>query len=226
VRAVPLFLRDYLKYRRQPGAERLTLADTMPALHERSADHELDAHYFYVNAWAVRRVLAHLPQLHVDVGSQVVFSSILAASLPVVFFDYRPLRVAVSGLHSVAGDILRLPLADASINSLSCLHVAEHIGLGRYGDAIDPAGTRKAAAELARVLAPAGTLLFAVPVGRERVVFNAHRVHDPATICSYFPSLTLREFSGVDDRGAYAGDLPLDVFRGSEYACGMFEFAK
>jgi SAM-dependent methyltransferase len=164
--------------------------------------------------------------LHVDVASQVVFPSLLAASLPVLFVDYRPLKASLTGFHSVAGDILRLPLREGSVPSISCLHVAEHVGLGRYGDPIDPAGTRKAAAELARVLAPGGTLLFAVPVGRERVVFNAHRVHDPATIRAYFSALTLCELSGVDDRGVYTEYAGLDMFRNNEYACGMFRFTK
>jgi hypothetical protein len=226
VRGVPSFISDYLAYRRQPGAEPLALADMMPSLHERSRTHEIDAHYFYVNAWAARRVLTATPSLHVDIGSQAVLPSILAASLPVVFIDYRPLRVRVSGLQSIAGDILQLPLADSSVTSLSCLHVAEHIGLGRYGDRIDPAGTRKAALELTRVLAPGGSLLFAVPVGRERVVFNAHRVHAAATIQHYFSSLTLEEFAGVDDRGIWHEDVTVDRFRDNEYACGMFRFTK
>src|ERR1035437_9128085 len=63
--------------------------------------------------------------------------------------------------------------------SVSCLHVAEHIGLGRYGDPIDPLGTNKALLELQRVLAPGGVLLFSMPVGRERVEFNAQRIWDP-----------------------------------------------
>ena len=67
--------------------------------------------------------------------------------------------------------------------------MAEHIGLGRYGDPLDPLGTRKAAAELQRVLAPGGQLLFSLPVGRPRVEFNAHRVHDPHEVASWFDGL-------------------------------------
>ena len=226
LRGLPLFARDYLAYRRQPDAEPLSFADMVPALHERTAAHDFDAHYFYVNAWASRRIFASAPDLHFDVGSQVVLSTILSAARPVVFIDYRPLLARIGGLQSVAGDLLRLPLRDGSVRSLSCLHVAEHVGLGRYGDPVDAAGTRKAAAELVRTLAPGGHLFFAVPVGRERVVFNAHRVHAPSTIRDYFASLTLREFSGVGDRGTYAENVPLDAFKDDEYACGFFWFTK
>ena len=35
---------------------------------------------------------------------------------------------------------------------MSCLHVAEHIGLGRYGENIDINGTKNAVEELQRIL--------------------------------------------------------------------------
>ena len=43
------------------------------------------------------------------------------------------------------------PFGDRSVPSLSCLHVVEHVGLGRYGDPLDPQGSIKAMRELQRV---------------------------------------------------------------------------
>ena len=43
------------------------------------------------------------------------------------------------------------------------MHTLEHIGLGRYGDKVDPMGDIRAMNELARVTAPGGNLLIAVP---------------------------------------------------------------
>ncbi len=43
-----------------------------------------------------------------------------------------------------------------SVESLSCKHVIEHIGLGRYGDVLDPGGDLKAISELKRALAVGG----------------------------------------------------------------------
>ena len=57
----------------------------------------------------------------------------------------------------------------------------ERDGLGRYGDAIDPRGDLKAMEQLERVIAPAGLLILAIPVGRDLVVWNAHRC-DPHTL--------------------------------------------
>ncbi len=226
LRNLPLFVRDYVRYRRQPDAEQLAWREMQPALHERTGSHDLDAHYYYSNAWASRRVAATAPSLHVDVGSQSILSAVLSATMPVMFIDYRPLVAGLRGLTSVSGDLVHLPLRSESVRSLSCLHVAEHIGLGRYGDPIDANGTRKAIAELTRVLAPGGNLLFAVPVGRERVAFNAHRIHAASTIRELFASLTLREFSGVNDEGHYAENVPLDAFTADDYACGFFWFTK
>ena len=45
----------------------------------------------------------------------------------------------------------------------------EHIGLGRYGDKLDPDGWSKALASLAQLLQPQGILLLSVPIGIQRV---------------------------------------------------------
>jgi len=162
----------------------------------------------------------------VDVGSQVIFASLLAGVIPAVFLDYRPLQAKLPGLVCVAGDLLCLPFMDRSLSSLSCLHVIEHIGLGRYGDALDPAGTRKAARELARVLGPGGNLFLAAPVGKPRLAFNAHRIHPAEEIREMVPELELMEFSGVHDGGRYVEHVELSAFQKSEYACGFFWFRR
>ncbi len=220
------YFADWRRYARLPHAEPLAWRESYPQVHDRTAVTPFDAHYFYANGWALRRILAARPRAHVDVGSQVMFANLLAATLPVIFVDYRPLDTHLPGLHPLGGDLTRLPFADQTLHSLSCLHVVEHVGLGRYGDALNPAGTRAACAELARVLAPGGNLFLATPVGRERVCFNAHRVHTAEHICALIPGLRLVEFSGVDDTGAYLENISLAALPPSEYACGLFWFRR
>src|SRR5205823_1724620 len=160
-------------------------------------------HYTYQDAWAAREIFRRQPARHVDIGSRISFVAGLAAFVPVTFIDLRPLEVEIPGLESRRGSILALPYDDESLESVSTLHVAEHIGLGRYGDPLDPGGIEKAAAELQRVLAPGGFLYFSVPVGRAHTAFNAHRVLDPEAVVQLFPSLCLDGFAGVDDDGAF-----------------------
>ena len=220
------YLKDWYSYAHLPGAEPVHWIDSWPQLHDRTSKTPFDPHYFWTNGWAMRRIVAQQPVQHLDVGSQVVFVNLLSAVLPVTFVDYRPLEANVTGLTSCSGDILHLPFADGTVASLSCLHVAEHIGLGRYGDPLNPDGTRQACAELRRVLAPGGSLYFALPVGKPRVCFNALRIHAPQTILTYFDGLELVEFSGVHDDGQFTERVSLDTFANSAYACGLFWFRK
>lgn len=224
--ALRWYARDFHAYRRAARPAPVRFSDAVPALHDRSANHEIDSHYFYLNAWAMRRILGAAPSRHVDIASQTVMASMLSAALPVTYYDYRPLRATLDNLTCEQGNVVDLVIPSDSVSSLSCLHVAEHIGLGRYGDPIDPDGTRRAARELSRVLAPGGTLYFAVPIGVPRVCFNAHRVHGASEICEYFPGLALVEYSGVHDDGRFVERVELSTFDRSNYACGMFIFRK
>lgn len=224
--AYPRFFADWRNYLTLPGAELIRFADVYPQLHDRTSTTAIDAHYFYTNGWAMRRIVAQLPAQHVDIASQTMFVNLLSAVLSVTFVDYRPLEVGMNGLTNCSGDILNLPFDDGSVVSLSCLHVAEHIGLGRYGDPLNPHGTRQACTELQRVLAPGGNLYFVLPVGIPRVCFNAHRIHAPEAIVKFFSKLELVEVSGVHDDGRFVERVGLDEFKESEYACGMFWFRK
>ncbi len=226
LRGLPWYWKDYFSYKKLPGAEPLRMRDTWPALHEKRTTHEFDAQYFYVNSWAMRRILAVNPPCHVDIASQTILVALLSACIPVTYVDYRPLRVNLKGLKAESGDLLSLKWEPESIISLSCLHVAEHVGLGRYGDPLNPQGTKKACSELERVLAIGGNLYFAVPIGKERVCFNAHRVHDARTICGYFRELELIEFSMVDDKGYFIERCELSDSFNCRYALGMFWFSK
>lgn len=222
----PRYFTEWRRYVTLPDAEPLRLTNAYPQLHDRTSATMIDAHYFYVNGWAMRRIVAQCPGRHVDIGSQTIFANLLGAVMPVAFVDYRPLQSNLGGLACLGADILNLPFADGSVESLSCLHVAEHVGLGRYGDPLNPHGTRLACAELARVLAPGASLYFAIPVGKPRVCFNAHRIHAPETIIEYFSDLELVELSGVHDDRRFVERVRIDELRESEYACGMFWFRR
>jgi hypothetical protein len=196
-----------------------------PALFDR-ADVAFDAHYTFQAAWAAQRVMRLAPPRHVDVSSDHRFVTQLASCVPVLYVEFRPVQLGLAGLETTQGDVTALPFADRSIPSLSCLHVVEHVGLGRYGDPLDPLGHVRACRGLQRVLAPGGTLLLSVPVGRPVVWFNAHRIFDPITVPSLMPELRLAEFSVVDSVGRYVEDVEPTAFRGETYACGLYRFVR
>ena len=229
VTALPGYVRyvsQWRRYARMLGSERLAVRDAHPILGEATGITGYDPHYVYQAAWAMKKIMKDKPIRHVDVASDHRFVTLLSTQLATIFVDYRPLNIKLSGLTPMAGDILNLPFETDSIISLSCLHVVEHIGLGRYGDPLDPLGTKKACHELSRVLAPGGRLYLSVPVGRPRVCFNAQRIHAVEAILEYLKPLQLVEFSGVGDDKNFIENAELSKFRDDDYACGMFWFKK
>jgi hypothetical protein len=112
-------------------------------------------------------------------------------------------------------------------DSLSCLHALEHFGLGRYGDPIDPEGHIKGLRSLTKLLKPNGTLLLSVPIGLERVEFNAHRIFSVETILSLTESdYDLISFSYIDDNGDFHNSTKTVEVPEMTYGCGMFEFKR
>ena len=220
------FINDMIAYQRRSGAEEIKLGDTYPCIHDKTQTTPFDAHYFYQDIWAFKKIQETMVRSHVDVGSRVDFIGFLTSITRVTFIDIRPLRANLENLNSKKGSILAMPYENDSVESLSCLHVAEHIGLGRYGDPLDPSGTKKACKELSRILAIGGNLYFSVPVGMPKLCFNAHRIHSPTQILQYFSNLELAEFSGIDDNGNFRKNIDPSALKGSSYACGLFHFVK
>lgn len=226
--AYPGYVRDMFRYRNLPNAEPRSQWHFRPILDDKTSTSGFDAHYVYLGAWAFRQIASRRPSRHVDVGSQISWVTCVAGMVDAVFIDIRPFTGRVEGLSSVAGSVLAMPYEDQTLESLSCLHVAEHIGLGRYGDPLDPNGTRAAIRELARVVAPGGSLYFALPIGSPQIVFNAHRVHCPWEIIRLFGDcgLTLQQFAAVDDDGAFHPKADIASYEKARYACGMFHFMR
>ena len=234
-RKLPAWFReDFEKLARQRSESQARFAlagtDLCPCVTDRTETTSLDRHYIYHPAWAARIIARTMPDLHVDISSTLHFSTLLSAFVKTEFYDYRPAEVELDNFLSRKADLTDLFFANDSIQSLSCMHTVEHVGLGRYGDPIDYNGDRKAMSELARVLAPGGCLLFATPVGREsKIQFNAHRIYTAAAVAKEFDALGLKlvEFAYIPQ---YAGpmfkaDVP-GFTTADPYGCGCFWLTK
>ena len=188
-----------------------------------------DRHYVYHTAWAARVLAQTRPRRHTDIASLIDFNAVLSAFVPVDHYDYRPPEVELTNLTVARADLTNLPFDDRSIASLSCMHVVEHVGLGRYGDPLSPTADLVAMSELSRVLAPGGDLLFVVPVGRPRVVFNAHRIYSAAMIRDAMQELQLLELvliPSAPEDGHVVVNPDEGLVDRQEYGCGCFWFRR
>ena len=225
------FWRQYRMYTESAvGANTLTpeLRDVYPIFGEDTSEMGYEPHYTYHCAWACRILAKTRPASHVDISSSLHFATMASAWVPLAHYDFRGPQIVLSNLTVGRADLTRLPFETDSITSLSCMHVIEHVGLGRYGDPIDALGDRRAASELSRVLAPSGQLLFVAPVGRRRVNFNAHRVYALADVLALFPKMELQSHALVPDqyRSGLIENPPAEVIDRQQWGCGCFVFGK
>ena len=190
-----------------------------PCLND-DAGHGYDQHYIYHVAWAIRKIKEINPKHHIDIGSSLHLATCAAALVPTTFLDFRKPNIDVPNLQVGQFDLTDWTFMQGE--SISCCHVVEHIGLGRYGDKLDNEGDLKAIANLRRMATK--HLLFVVPVGKPVVAFNAHRVYSPVYINSLFPEYDC-EFYLIPNNGVnphIAKIVELDI----PYGCGCFHFIK
>jgi hypothetical protein len=224
-----LFFTDLIRYHRAKTPHKIQIRSLYPIYRDRFAEASNLGAYFHQDLWAARKIFAARPARHVDVGSRVDgFVGHCLTFMDVEVVDIRAMT------HPPRGMIFRrtdaehmMGFADNSVPSLSSLNAAEHFGLGRYGDKIDPDGHVTFMKSLQRVLAPGGRLYFSVPVSDdERVEFNAHRVLGPTTIVKAFDQLRLLSFSCIKDDGLLVEEVDLAVAANQQCGCGLFEFVK
>ena len=82
------------------------------------------------------------------------------------------------------------------------------------------------------MLQQGGTFYFSVPIGRQRIEFNANRVFSIQYLLDYFnDKYDIKSFSYVDDKRDLHDNQPLTTETiknncGCKYGCGIFELTK
>lgn len=190
---------------------------------------KFDRHYVYSLAWASRILSQIKPSKHIDISSQWTWGTIMSAFIPFEYYELRPIEIHLDNYESKKGNVLCLPLEKNSVESISSLHVIEHIGLGRYGDELDYDGDVKAVNCLQDVTKIDGNILYVVPLGNTaRISFNAHRVYTYKQVIEMFSKCELQEFSFINFEGnngiiknANEKDIGIE-----HYGCGCFWFRR
>lgn len=211
----------------------------MPCLHDRYAEGgTTKSEYFWQDLLVARSIFEANPEKHVDIGSRVDgFTAHVASFREIEVFDVRPISTYIPGVVFRQADLMRsdtLPEHNdyGYCDSLSCLHALEHFGLGRYGDPIDPMGHARGLANMASLLRPGGIFYLSVPIGRERVEFNANRVFDPRTLIKLAEEqgLSLKKLAVIGTvGGAQEVGISEEMISGlaaDNYNLGMFVFFK
>ena len=198
-------------------------------------------HYFHQDLYFAKRIFLEKPQSHLDVGSRIdgFIAHLLSFGQKVMLGDVRPLEIDDPNIQFVQLDI-SLPESGSfgrQYRSISSLHVIEHIGLGRYGDSVDPFGHLKAVKHLSSLLAPGGLLYLSFPISsKSRIEYNAHRVISLAESVEIFNqnNLVVKDFAYVDDWGGLVlpmknssiSDIDLENSYGLQYGCGLWTLSK
>ena len=226
------YLLDIRTYKKKSSLKNdfpIHILDTYPRLYDRYEEAgEVPHHYFYQDIWAAKKVFASGVKEHHDIGSRLDgFIAHCLIFCDVTMLDVRPLPQKIPRLSFTQTNAMDMKnIQSQSIASISSLHAMEHFGLGRYNDPIDPEGYKKAIAEIQRVTAPLGNIYFSVPIGKERLEFNAHRIFSSKTILRLFDHCQLIEFSAINDRNEFIEPAHMEDFLLAEYSCGLFHFQK
>ena len=198
------FNQQFFEFNKLANNENQALKENLyPCLFDNTSSTEIEPTYFYQDSWAFEQIVNNLPKSHIDIGSHHTFVALLSKVVQLTMIDIRPLSLPLSTINFIKGDILHVPFEDHSVESLSSLCVVEHIGLGRYGDPIDPEGSVKAFKELARVVKKGGNLYISVPVEKNnKIYFNAHRSFNIEYVLSFF-----NDFELVDSKYIYGKEF-------------------
>jgi len=194
-----------------------------PCLFDNISYTPVDPVYFYQDTWFAEKIFKLKPKFHVDIGSHIKTIGILSKFVPIIMVDIRPAKVKLENLTFLKASITNLPFKSSSLESISSLCVVEHIGLGRYGDPIDPFGTEKAISELKRVIKVGGVIIISVPVDKEnKIYFNAHR----AFTREYILNLFLDNCELIEEKYQYRNFLYYNYDPKKGFGTGMFMFRR
>lgn len=235
IRGLPAYLSNLTKFKNLYRGP-LSLTPCFGDSHVNAgAEH---SEYFWQDLLVAREIAGRQPVRHVDVGSRLDgFVAHVASYREIEVIDIRPISKSIPGVTFVQADVMS-DLATATYSarggycdSASCLHALEHFGLGRYGDPINPDGPKSGLRFLANLLQPGGVLYLSVPIGPQRVEFNANWIFSPVSILDMAAShqLTVKELMILGSSGVQSiidKESSIRIINVIEDRLGLFIFEK
>ncbi len=233
-RGIPGFITDYISLKKEVN-QLIFPMKFYPILDDKyKQGGTAKGHYFHQDLLVAQKIYKAKPVRHIDIGSRVDgFIAHLATFRKVEILDIREINSTIENIKFLQANMMDMKKElYESCDSLSSLHALEHFGLGRYGDPVDYNGHLKGFENMYNILQPNGVFYFSVPIGEQRIEFNAHRVFAIRYLLDMFIGrFKIVDFSFVDDKG----DLHQDVELTAElikdncnclYGCGIFELRK
>ncbi|MEI6752262.1 MAG: DUF268 domain-containing protein [Paludibacter sp.] len=231
-----LYMNDKKALQKQMSIDnRFPFGSNRPIFDDRFAESgSASGHYFHQDLLVARKIYENIPVRHVDIGSRTDgFVAHVAIFRAIEVFDIREQKSNVKNILFKQADLMQLPENMHNYcDSISALHSIEHFGLGRYGDPIDYLGHEKAVKNITKILQSEGKFYFSVPIGSQRINFNAHRVFSVKYLIDLFSDdFSIDTFSYVNDTGDLTENVTLlesDIQNnfGCHYGCGIFELTK
>lgn len=189
-------------------------------------------HLFHSDLLTSQKVYEKKPEKHLDIGSRIdgVIAQI-ASYRNLDVLDIRDVDIHPhKNINFVKKDLLQIKVLNDvdkydSISSIGCL---AHIGLGRYGDNIDPNGYKKAIKAISNLAKKNCNIYILTPVGKKGVEFNSHQIFDADQLIEEFKinSFNLQEFHLINDVGNLILNSKIKDSLNLNFGGGYFVFQK
>jgi hypothetical protein len=237
-KGMPSLLKNYYEIRRQAKQHGMVFpfGNFYPCIEDKNQKSgTTSGHSFHQDLLVATKIFINKPDKHVDIGSRIDgFVAHVASFRDIEVFDIRDMTEQIRNVHFKRLDIMnRANALHDYCDSVSCLHALEHFGLGRYGDRVDYSGHLLGWDNIYKMLKKGGKCYFSVPIGAQRIEFNAHRVFSLDYIMRNMigSRYKIDSFSYVNDKGDLVRDALLDErsVKNSfslNYGCGIFELSK
>ena len=231
IKGIPRYVKDLLHFKSNYKGR----IELVPCLHDWSEEAGVTTdEYFRQDLLVARFIFSNNPKKHVDIGSRIDgFVAHVASFRELEIFDVRPVTAYIPGVTFKQANLMNpVKEMEGYCDSLSCLHALEHFGLGRYGDPVDPHGFESGLKNMTRLLCSHGIFYLSVPIGVDRVEFNANRVFDPRIIINLATKNSLKltalnvVYPGGIVKSIEVTEENLTELANSRYSLGIFTFIK